>query len=70
MSQGEVSEGRGSNGRLMSGGKRNIQKSQRPLTRYLPIMSSNLDLKQHIEKSGHQVTLCPHILLDEISCRG
>lgn len=56
--------------RLTSGGRRTTSKSQRPLTRYLPIMSSHLDLRQHVEKAGHQITLCPHVLIDELCCRG
>lgn len=59
-----------SGGRMVSGNKRNIPKHQRPLTRYLPIMSIDLDLRQHIESAGHQVTLCPHVLVDSYSCRG
>lgn len=55
---------------LVAGSKRNLPKHQRPLTRYLPIMSLDLDLRQHIESAGHQVTLCPHVLLDAHSCRG
>ncbi|XP_044730824.1 pleckstrin homology-like domain family B member 1 [Chrysoperla carnea] len=43
---------------------------QRPLTRYLPIRSDNLNLKQHIESAGHQVDLCPHVILDSTTCRG
>ncbi|XP_054282439.1 pleckstrin homology-like domain family B member 1 isoform X2 [Macrosteles quadrilineatus] len=43
---------------------------QRPLTRYLPIRGESLDLRQHIESAGHQVDLCPHVLLDKTSCRG
>ncbi|KAK9510654.1 hypothetical protein O3M35_005391 [Rhynocoris fuscipes] len=43
---------------------------QRPLTRYLPIKSESLDLRQHIESAGHQVDLCPHVILDSTSCRG
>ncbi|XP_065347891.1 pleckstrin homology-like domain family B member 1 isoform X3 [Cloeon dipterum] len=43
---------------------------QRPLTRYLPIRSEALDLKAHIESAGHQVELCNHVVLDNISCRG
>lgn len=43
---------------------------QRPLTRYLPIKSESLDLRQHIESAGHQVDLCPHVSLDSTSCRG
>ncbi len=56
--------------RMTSGHKRNLPKHQRPLTRYLPIMSADLDLRQHIETAGHQVTLCPHVILDSYSCRG
>ncbi|XP_050312235.1 pleckstrin homology-like domain family B member 1 isoform X2 [Anthonomus grandis grandis] len=43
---------------------------QRPLTRYLPIRGSDLDLRQHIESAGHQVVLCPHVLINSSSCRG
>lgn len=43
---------------------------QRPLTRYLPIKSESLNLRQHIESAGHQVDLCPHISIDATSCRG
>lgn len=57
-------------GRLMSGARRNLPKHQRPLTRYLPIMSADLDLRLHIESAGHQVTLCPHVIIDSFSCRG
>lgn len=61
----------GSNGRsLVAGNKRNLPKHQRPLTRYLPIMSVDLDLRHHIESAGHQVALCPHVFLDATSCRG
>jgi len=42
----------------------------RPLTRYLPIRSSELDLRQHIESAGHQVVLCPHVIINSTSCRG
>lgn len=62
--------GGGVDGRMISGNKRNLPKHQRPLTRYLPIMSLDLDLRQHIESAGHQVTLCPHVLVDSFSCRG
>lgn len=57
-------------GRMVAGNKRNLPKHQRPLTRYLPIMSADLDLRLHIESAGHQVTLCPHIIVDSFSCRG
>ncbi|XP_023312579.1 pleckstrin homology-like domain family B member 1, partial [Anoplophora glabripennis] len=43
---------------------------QRPLTRYLPIRGSDLDLRQHIESAGHQVVLCPHVLINSSTCRG
>ncbi|GBP01101.1 Pleckstrin homology-like domain family B member 2 [Eumeta japonica] len=42
--------------------KRVLPKHQRPLTRYLPIFSPDLDLRQHIESAGHQIALCPHVL--------
>lgn len=57
-------------GRMISGARRNLPKHQRPLTRYLPIMSADLDLRLHIESAGHQVTLCPHVRVDSYSCRG
>ncbi|CAH0546228.1 unnamed protein product [Brassicogethes aeneus] len=47
-----------------------ISDKQRPLTRYLPIRGSDLDLRQHIESAGHQVVLCPHVLINSSSCRG
>lgn len=56
--------------RMISGTRRNLPKHQRPLTRYLPIMSADLDLRLHIESAGHQVTLCPHVIIDSFSCRG
>ncbi|XP_066993440.2 pleckstrin homology-like domain family B member 1 isoform X2 [Anabrus simplex] len=43
---------------------------QRPLTRYLPIRSENLNLRHHIESAGHQIELCPHVTIDSTSCRG
>lgn len=46
------------------------QPHQRPLTRYLPIRSESLNLRQHIESAGHQIELCPHVSLDSTSCRG
>lgn len=57
-------------GRMVSGARRSLPKHQRPLTRYLPIMSADLDLRLHIESAGHQVTLCPHVIIDSFSCRG
>lgn len=49
--------------------RRNLQKHQRPLTRYLPIFSE-LNLKEHIESAGHQIALCPHVFLDRTTCKG
>ncbi|XP_064098310.1 pleckstrin homology-like domain family B member 1 isoform X3 [Macrobrachium nipponense] len=44
---------------------------QRPLTRYLPVRSEQyFDLKQHIESAGHQIELCPFILVSSTACRG
>ncbi|KAI9589688.1 putative leucine-rich repeat-containing protein DDB_G0290503 [Glossina fuscipes] len=53
-----------------SGRKRILPKHQRPLTRYLPIFSAELNLRQHIESAGHQISLCPHVFIDSYSCRG
>lgn len=43
---------------------RQIPKHKRPLTRYLPNFSLDFNLKQHIVTAGHQIQLCPHVLLD------
>lgn len=50
--------------------KRALPKHQRPLTRYLPIFSPDLDLRGHIESAGHQITLCPHVIIDSYTCKG
>ncbi|XP_037937855.1 pleckstrin homology-like domain family B member 2 isoform X2 [Teleopsis dalmanni] len=50
--------------------KRALPKHQRPLTRYLPIFSPDLNLRHHIESAGHQIALCPHVFVDAHSCRG
>ncbi|XP_034099805.1 uncharacterized protein LOC117564936 isoform X2 [Drosophila albomicans] len=50
--------------------KRALAKHQRPLTRYLPIFSPDLNLRHHIETAGHQIDLCPHVFVDAQSCRG
>ncbi|XP_028931386.1 pleckstrin homology-like domain family B member 1 isoform X3 [Ornithorhynchus anatinus] len=42
----------------------------RPLTRYLPIRKEDLDLKTHIESSGHSVDTCLHVVLGSKVCRG
>ncbi|XP_014222211.1 pleckstrin homology-like domain family B member 1 [Trichogramma pretiosum] len=48
----------------------NKTKSQRPLTRYLPIKSESLDLRHHIETAGHPLPLIHDIGVDETSCSG
>lgn len=48
---------------------RNKAKHQRPLTRYMPILTC-LNLKQHIESAGHQIELCRHIFIDSSTCKG
>lgn len=58
------------NNDVSSGRKRVLPKHQRPLTRYLPIFSAELNLRQHIESAGHQISLCPHVIIDSYSCRG
>lgn len=57
-------------GRMVSGNRRNLPKHQRPLTRYLPILSADLNLRLHIESAGHQINLCPNVIIDAYSCRG
>uniref|UniRef100_A0A336LFT7 CSON008897 protein n=1 Tax=Culicoides sonorensis TaxID=179676 RepID=A0A336LFT7_CULSO len=49
--------------------RRNMAKHQRPLTRYLPIFSE-LNLREHIESAGHQIALCPHVFVDQTTCKG
>ena len=42
----------------------------RPLTRYLPVRSSEFDLKVHIETAGHHLDMCPHVVVNSNSARG
>lgn len=44
--------------------QRQIPKHKRPLTRYLPNFSLDFNLKQHIVTAGHQIQLCPHVIID------
>lgn len=44
--------------------QRQIPKHKRPLTRYLPNFSLDFNLKRHIETAGHQIQLCPHVIID------
>lgn len=66
----QLQDGNGGGERSGSERKRALPKHQRPLTRYLPIFSPDLDLRQHIETAGHQIALCPHVFVDKHSCRG
>ncbi|XP_076310539.1 uncharacterized protein LOC143225288 isoform X3 [Tachypleus tridentatus] len=50
--------------------KREKLKSQRPLTRYLPVRGSEFNLRLHIETAGHQIELCPHVHISSTACRG
>ncbi|KAH8366404.1 hypothetical protein KR084_004319 [Drosophila pseudotakahashii] len=67
---GSGSGNSGSGGSTASERKRILPKHQRPLTRYLPIFSPDLNLRHHIETAGHQIDLCPHVFVDAHSCRG
>ncbi|XP_030378728.1 pleckstrin homology-like domain family B member 1 isoform X1 [Scaptodrosophila lebanonensis] len=73
-SQDTTSAGSGSSSAGGGGGgsdrKRPLPKHQRPLTRYLPNYSLDLNLRDHIETAGHQIDLCPHVFVDAHSCRG
>lgn len=44
--------------------QRQIPKHKRPLTRYLPNFSLDFNLRHHIETAGHQIQLCPHVIID------
>ncbi|XP_033171768.1 pleckstrin homology-like domain family B member 3 isoform X2 [Drosophila mauritiana] len=69
-SAGSGSGNSGSGGSTASDRKRILPKHQRPLTRYLPIFSPDLNLRHHIETAGHQIDQCPHVFVDAHSCRG
>lgn len=47
---------------------RQSTKQKRPLTRYLPNFSLDFNLRQHIETAGHQLQLCPHVIIDGEFC--
>lgn len=44
--------------------RQQIPKHKRPLTRYLPNFSLDFNLRHHIETAGHQIPLCPHVIID------
>jgi len=41
----------------------------RPMTRYLPVRSSEFNLRQHVESCGHSPAICPHVSINATSCR-
>lgn len=49
-----------------------LQIQNRPLTRYLPVRGDEdqFDLRAHIESSGHQLELCPHVIVTKTTARG
>ncbi|XP_053702424.1 pleckstrin homology-like domain family B member 1 [Synchiropus splendidus] len=51
--------------------ERNISHAEtRPMTRYLPNLKQEFDLRAHVESSGHDVDTCPFIILTEKKCKG
>ncbi|XP_076816625.1 uncharacterized protein LOC143462376 isoform X1 [Clavelina lepadiformis] len=46
------------------------RRQARPMTRYLPVRSSDFDLREHIESCGHSPTTCRHTIVNTTSCRG
>ncbi|XP_055004555.1 pleckstrin homology-like domain family B member 1 [Boleophthalmus pectinirostris] len=42
----------------------------RPMTRYLPNLKEEFDLRAHVESSGHNIDTCPFIILTEKMCKG
>ena len=43
---------------------RNVPKQKRPLTQFLPNFQLDFNLRNHIETAGHQIQLCPHVMID------
>ncbi|XP_059156985.1 mucin-2-like [Physella acuta] len=50
--------------------EKHTQMQARPMTRFLPNTSKDFDLRAHIEGSGHQLDICPHVIVTNHSCRG
>ncbi|XP_034034475.1 pleckstrin homology-like domain family B member 1 isoform X2 [Thalassophryne amazonica] len=42
----------------------------RPMTRYLPNLKEEFDLRAHVESSGHSIDTCPYVILTEKMCKG
>jgi hypothetical protein len=43
---------------------RTLPKQKRPLTQFLPNFQLDFNLRNHIETAGHQIQLCPHVIID------
>ncbi|CAG0880531.1 unnamed protein product [Cyprideis torosa] len=51
--------------------RENPKRAQRPLTQFLPFRDSTLNLRNHIESSGHPLDLCDaYVHLTESTCKG
>lgn len=59
---------RSSGGTSNSGGHEKRQ--VRPMTRYLPVMRHDFDLRRHIEGCGHSPAISPHTILTNTTCKG
>ncbi|XP_044016960.1 probable serine/threonine-protein kinase tsuA isoform X2 [Aphidius gifuensis] len=66
----QTSSGMESVGSFQTVKHRDKPKLQRPLTRYLPIKSESLDLKNHIETAGHHLPLIHDVTVDTTTCCG
>jgi len=42
----------------------------RPLTRYLPVRETPLDLRQFVESAGHNLAQCGHVEVTSSTCHG
>ncbi|XP_072302403.1 pleckstrin homology-like domain family B member 1 isoform X4 [Eucyclogobius newberryi] len=54
----------------VSGAARGDTSKARPMTRYLPNLKEEFDLRAHVESSGHNIDTCPFIILTEKMCKG
>lgn len=47
------------------------ERQARPLTRYLPVRGdAELDLRTHVENCGHNLELCPEVIVESSTCQG
>jgi hypothetical protein len=73
LSDGSAYENGGSKGKNPIVTMREKHRVQnRPLTRYLPVRGDegHFDLRAHIESSGHQLELCPQVIVTATAARG